>query len=57
MPRQASNLTLPVPPGFDLQAAVCSYGYFILAPNRWDPDTRTFARPLNGRRGRAVSGG
>ncbi len=54
MTRQTSNLTLPVPRGFDLQAAVCSYGYFILAPNRWDPDTRTLTRPLNGRRGRAV---
>jgi 3-methyladenine DNA glycosylase/8-oxoguanine DNA glycosylase len=54
MPRQASNLTLPVPRGFDLQSAVCSYGYFILAPNRWDAGSRTFTRPLHGKRGRAV---
>jgi 3-methyladenine DNA glycosylase/8-oxoguanine DNA glycosylase len=55
MPGQASNLTLPVPRGFDLQTAVCSYGYFILAPNHWDNDTRTFTRPLQGKRGRAIS--
>ena len=54
MPSQTSNLTLPVPHGFDLQAAVCSYGFFILAPNRWDTDARTFTRPLQGKRGRAV---
>ena len=53
--RQTSNLTLPVPRGFDLQAAVCSYGFFILAPNFWNNETRTFTRPLNGRGGRAIS--
>lgn len=31
-----STLTLPVPADFDLPRAVCSYGYFVLAPNRWD---------------------
>ena len=55
MPRQTSNLTLPVPRGFDLQAAVCSYGFFILAPNFWNTEARTFTRPLNGRRGRVIS--
>jgi 3-methyladenine DNA glycosylase/8-oxoguanine DNA glycosylase len=55
MPRPASNLTLPVPRGFDLKAAVCSYGYFVLAPNRWDTEERTFTRPLAGRGGRPVN--
>jgi len=54
MPRPGSNLTLPVPRGFDLRAAVCSYGYFILAPNHWDNDTRSLTRPLHGKRGRPV---
>ncbi len=39
--------TLALPPRFDLPRAVCSYGYFILAPNRWDPVTRLFQRPLH----------
>lgn len=26
-----------VPDDLDLKRAVCSYGYFLLAPNRWDP--------------------
>ncbi len=55
MPRQTSNLTLPVPRGFDLKAAVCSYGYFVLAPNRWDTQAHTFTRPLHGRNDRTVS--
>ncbi|MEZ6192610.1 MAG: hypothetical protein R3C45_15155 [Phycisphaerales bacterium] len=54
MPRNTSNLTLPVPRGFDLKAAVCSYGYFVLAPNRWDTDNHTFTRPLYGRNDRPV---
>jgi len=41
-----SSLSLPLPPRFDLKKAVCSYGYFILAPNRWDADTQTFSRPI-----------
>jgi len=41
-----STLTLPVPHRFDLARAVCSYGYFILAPNRWDIARQRFARPL-----------
>jgi 3-methyladenine DNA glycosylase/8-oxoguanine DNA glycosylase len=55
MPRNASNLTLPVPRGFDLKAAVCSYGYFVLAPNRWETDNHTFTRPLYGRGDRPVT--
>jgi 3-methyladenine DNA glycosylase/8-oxoguanine DNA glycosylase len=54
MPRQTSSLTLPVPRGFDLKAAVCSYGYFVLAPNRWDTESHTFTRPLHGKNNRQV---
>lgn len=36
-----------MPRGFDLRRAVCSYGYFILAPNRWDATTQAFHRPLS----------
>lgn len=32
-----SLLSLSVPPGFSFRHTVCSYGYFLLAPNRWDP--------------------
>lgn len=31
---------------FDLEKAVCSHGLFMMAPNRWDPVSRTFHRPL-----------
>jgi len=41
-----STLTLTVPHRFDLARAVCSYGYFILAPNRWDIARQRFGRPL-----------
>ena len=54
MPVSGSNLTIPVPRGFDLRAAVCSYGFFILAPNRWEEKTRTFHRPLAVQRDRRV---
>uniref|UniRef100_A0A1D1YA35 N-glycosylase/DNA lyase n=1 Tax=Anthurium amnicola TaxID=1678845 RepID=A0A1D1YA35_9ARAE len=33
-------------PDFDLERAVCSHGLFMMAPNQWDPATRTFQRPL-----------
>ncbi|XVF86442.1 hypothetical protein PTKIN_Ptkin18bG0040600 [Pterospermum kingtungense] len=31
---------------FDLEKAVCSHGLFMLAPNQWDPISRTLSRPL-----------
>uniref|UniRef100_J3MNP5 HhH-GPD domain-containing protein n=1 Tax=Oryza brachyantha TaxID=4533 RepID=J3MNP5_ORYBR len=46
------ELELPLcapPPGsapFDLEAAVCSHGLFMMAPNRWDPASRALVRPL-----------
>ena len=45
-----STLTLPVPRNLSLPHTVCSYGYFILAPNRWTPVDKPFLgrfiRPL-----------
>ncbi|HEX7009707.1 MAG TPA: hypothetical protein VF184_06975 [Phycisphaeraceae bacterium] len=49
-----STLTLPTPRGFDLARAVCSYGYFLLAPNLWDPAGQTLSRPLRGRGDRLI---
>jgi hypothetical protein len=44
------ELPLPLPPvgaaPFDLAAAVCSHGLFMMAPNRWDPAARALVRPL-----------
>lgn len=31
------RLRLGVPDDFDFRNAVCSHGFFVLAPNRWDP--------------------
>ncbi len=42
MPR----FSLPVPADYHLARDVCSYGYFLLAPNHWDIRERTFSRPL-----------
>jgi 3-methyladenine DNA glycosylase/8-oxoguanine DNA glycosylase len=50
-----STLSLPVPAGFDLPRAVCSYGYFMLAPNRWDPVAQTFTRVLRDQNDRPVT--
>lgn len=41
-----SRLTLRVPADFELKRAVCSYGYFLLAPNQWRPAEQTLCRPL-----------
>ncbi|CAN6206365.1 unnamed protein product [Urochloa humidicola] len=49
-PRVELELELELPSGgaapFDLAAAVCSHGLFMMAPNRWDPDARALVRPL-----------
>lgn len=37
-----------MPARADLARAICSYGYFLLAPNRWDPVAQRFHRPLRG---------
>ncbi|KAF9626605.1 hypothetical protein IFM89_036466 [Coptis chinensis] len=31
---------------FDLEKAVCSHGFFMMAPNHWDPATKTLQRPF-----------
>ncbi|KAL8264973.1 hypothetical protein R6Q59_023103 [Mikania micrantha] len=33
-------------PTFNLEKAVCSHGFFMTAPNQWDPLSKTFQRPL-----------
>ena len=41
-----ARLTLKGPQDYDLARDVCSYGYFRLAPNEWDPARHTLTRPL-----------
>ncbi|MFM9957588.1 MAG: DNA-3-methyladenine glycosylase family protein [Phycisphaerales bacterium] len=41
------RLSLPTPRGYLFHRDFCSYGYFLLMPNRWDPARRTLTRPLN----------
>ncbi|MCC6659897.1 MAG: hypothetical protein IT437_03325 [Phycisphaerales bacterium] len=43
----ASRLTIKTPRGYRFARDVCSYGFFLLAPNHWDPRTRTFSRVLD----------
>ncbi|MCE0481905.1 hypothetical protein HAX54_040094 [Datura stramonium] len=33
-------------PSFNLEKAVCNHGFFMMAPNHWDPSTKSFSRPL-----------
>src|SRR5947208_460675 len=40
----SSRLTIPVPRDFLLRRDACSYGYFLLAPNHWDPRREVFSR-------------
>ena len=42
----ATTLSIPTPADYDLARDVCSYGYFLLEPNRWDPAARTLTRGL-----------
>lgn len=49
-----STLTIALPARFDLHRAVCSYGFYMLAPNRWDKAARTFHRVLRISTGRLV---
>lgn len=35
----STTLTLQLPAGFKLKTAVCSYGYYQLAPNQWHENT------------------
>ena len=38
--------SLPVPKDFILKRDACSYGYFLLAPNHWDPRREVFSRVM-----------
>ncbi|GAB5496668.1 MAG: hypothetical protein Phyf2KO_17480 [Phycisphaerales bacterium] len=42
-----SRLTITTPSDYDLVRDVCSYGYFVLAPNHWDVKKHTLTRPLH----------
>ncbi len=39
--------SIKTPADYHLPRDVCSYGYFLLAPNRWDPSSRTLTRPFD----------
>lgn len=41
------RLLLPVPSGFSLRDSVCSYGFYMLASNRWVEVGHYFTRPLH----------
>jgi len=40
------RLSIPVPTDYVLWRDVCSYGYFLLEPNFWDPAAKAFRRVL-----------
>ncbi len=42
-----SRLTITPPTDYLLHRDACSYGYFVLAPNHWDPASRTLTRALH----------
>ncbi|MEO1717812.1 MAG: hypothetical protein AAFR76_11940 [Planctomycetota bacterium] len=42
-----TRLTITPPADFDLARDVCSYGYFILAPNHWSVADQTLTRVLH----------
>ena len=41
-----TRLRITPPDDYDFARDVCSYGYFLLAPNVWDPDLQTMTRPI-----------
>lgn len=43
----ATTLTLAAPADYLFRRDVCSYGYFLLMPNQWDPAARTLTRWLD----------
>lgn len=43
---RGTRLTLGLPDGFVLAKAVCSYGYFLLAPNHWEVEVGCFTTCL-----------
>ena len=46
-----TRLSIKPPSDYLLKRDVCSYGYFLLPPNVWDPEDLTLARPLDLGRG------
>lgn len=49
-----SRLTITPPRDYLLRRDYCSYGYFLLSPNHWDPASRTFLRTLALEKGAAT---
>jgi 3-methyladenine DNA glycosylase/8-oxoguanine DNA glycosylase len=49
------RLILAAPVGFRFGSAVCSHGFFVLAPNVWDPRTATLTTTLTLGEDRAVT--
>jgi len=45
--RLGTTLTIRVPSDFVLRRDCCSYGYFLLAPHRWDPEAETFSTAMD----------
>jgi 3-methyladenine DNA glycosylase/8-oxoguanine DNA glycosylase len=43
----ATRLSVAVPHDFVLKRDACSYGYFLLAPNHWDPRREVFSRVIS----------
>ena len=42
-----TRISVAVPADFELKRAVRSYGYFLLAPNRWRPETEILQRDFS----------
>ena len=42
-----TTLRIRTPDDYVLRRDACSYGYFVLAPNHWDPDRHAFHRVLD----------
>jgi 3-methyladenine DNA glycosylase/8-oxoguanine DNA glycosylase len=42
-----TTMRIGVPEDYVLRRDACSYGYFVLAPNHWDPDTEVYHRVLD----------
>lgn len=43
----ASRITIATPSDYELKRDFCSYGYFLLHPNHWDPRRLEFSRVLS----------
>jgi hypothetical protein len=41
------EVQMQVPEDFELRDAICSYGFYMCAPNRWSEATGRFSRPLH----------